>query len=193
MTNREKRLSKTNSVRYIDRCRLLAFSVVAREYNYVKPNMVTRQIIAIEQGRHPLLEFLTTFVPNDTYSGDGKSLVKVLTGPNASGKSTYMKQVALIIFMAHIGCYVPAKSAIIGIMTHILTQITHTDSVALNTSMFLQDIRQVQICLLIFRGIKLTLSIVSKLISSDYFLRILDKFCSIRVHTKFRRYFGRIR
>ncbi|XP_020290482.1 mutS protein homolog 5-like [Pseudomyrmex gracilis] len=122
---------------------LLALSVVAREYNYVKPNMVTRQIIAIEQGRHPLLEFLTTFVPNDTYSGDGKSLVKVLTGPNASGKSTYMKQVALIIFMAHIGCYVPAKSATIGIMTHILTQITHTDSVALNTSMFLQDIRQI--------------------------------------------------
>ncbi|KYN27043.1 MutS protein like protein 5, partial [Trachymyrmex cornetzi] len=122
---------------------LLAFYMVAREYNYVKPNMMDRQIIAIEQGRHPLQEFLTTFVPNDTYSGDGKSLVKILTGPNASGKSTYLKQVALIVFMAHIGCFVPAKSATIGIVTHILTQITSVDSIALNTSMFLQDMRQI--------------------------------------------------
>ncbi|XP_011688999.1 PREDICTED: mutS protein homolog 5-like [Wasmannia auropunctata] len=122
---------------------LLAFHVVAREHNYVKPNMVDRQVIAVEQGRHPLQEFLTTFVPNDTYSGDGKSLVKILTGPNASGKSTYLKQVALIVFMAHIGCFVPAKSATIGIVTHILTQITSVDSIALNTSMFLQDMRQI--------------------------------------------------
>lgn len=105
--------------------------------------MVDRQIIAVEQGRHPLQEFLTTFVPNDTYSGDGRSLVKILTGPNASGKSTYLKQIALIVFMAHIGCFVPAKSATIGIVTHILTQITSVDSIALNTSMFLQDMRQV--------------------------------------------------
>ncbi|XP_072755327.1 mutS protein homolog 5-like isoform X2 [Anoplolepis gracilipes] len=122
---------------------LLAFYVVAREYNYVKPNVVDRQIIAVEQGRHPLQEFLIAFVPNDTYSGDGKSLVKILTGPNASGKSTYLKQIALIVFMAHIGCYVPAKSATIGTVTHILTQITSMDSIALNTSMFLQDMRQI--------------------------------------------------
>ncbi|XP_067217256.1 mutS protein homolog 5-like [Linepithema humile] len=122
---------------------LLAFYVVAREYNYVKPDVVERQIIAVEQGRHPLQEFLTTFVPNDTYSGNGKSLIKILTGPNASGKSTYLKQIALIVFMAHIGCYVPAKSATIGIVTHILTQIRSTDSIALNTSTFLQDMRQI--------------------------------------------------
>lgn len=132
-----------HSKHHTDCYRLLAFYVVAREYNYVKPNMVDRQIIAVEQGRHPLQEFLTTFVPNDTYSGDGKSLVKILTGPNASGKSTYLKQVALIVFMAHIGCFVPAKSATIGIVTHILTQITSVDSIALNTSIFLQDMRQV--------------------------------------------------
>lgn len=119
------------------------FCVVAREYNYVKPNMVEQQIITVEEGRHPLQEFLTTFVPNDIYSGNGKSLVKILTGPNASGKSTYLKQIALIVFMAHIGCYVPAKSATIGIITHILTQIKSVDSIALNTSMFLEDIRQV--------------------------------------------------
>jgi len=89
-------------------------------------------------------EFLITYVPNDTYSGDGRSLVKILTGPNASGKSTYLKQIALIVFMAHIGCYVPAKSATIGIVTHILTQITSSDSISLNMSRFLQDMRQVR-------------------------------------------------
>lgn len=118
--------------------------MVAREHNYVRPNMVERQVIAVEQGRHPLHEFLITYVPNDTYSGDGRSLVKILTGPNASGKSTYLKQLVLIVFMAHIGCYVPAKSATIGIVSHILTQITSTDSIALNVSMFLQNIRQVR-------------------------------------------------
>jgi len=127
-----------------DRCRLLAFYVVAREHNYVRPNVIERQVIAVEQGRHPMQEFLITYVPNDTYSGDGRSLVKILTGPNASGKSTYLKQIALIVFMAHIGCYVPAKSATIGIVTHILTQITSSDSISLNMSRFLQDMRQVR-------------------------------------------------
>lgn len=126
-----------------DDYRLLAFSVVAREYNYVKPNIVEQQIIAVEQGRHPLHDVITTFIPNDIYSGNGKSLVKILIGPNASGKSTYLKQIALIVFMAHIGCYVPAKSATIGVVTHILTQIMAVDNVVLNTSMFLQDMRQV--------------------------------------------------
>ncbi|XP_014483495.1 PREDICTED: mutS protein homolog 5-like [Dinoponera quadriceps] len=123
---------------------LLAFHVVAREHNYVRPCVVEQQIIAVEQGRHPLQEFATTtFVCNDTHSGNGKSLVKILTSPNASGKSTYLKQVALIAFMAHIGCYVPAKSATIGILTHILTQLTSMNSVALNTSTFLEDMRQI--------------------------------------------------
>ncbi|EFN76321.1 MutS protein-like protein 5 [Harpegnathos saltator] len=123
---------------------LLAFHVVAREHNYVRPCLVEQQIIAVEQGRHPLQEFTTTtFVCNDTYSRSGNSLVKILTGPNASGKSTYLRQVALIVFMAHIGCYVPAKSATIGIVTHILTQLTSMTSVALSTSTFLEDMRQI--------------------------------------------------
>ncbi|KAH0955065.1 hypothetical protein HN011_005583 [Eciton burchellii] len=126
---------------------LLAFYVVAREHNYVRPNVIERQVIAVEQGRHPMQEFLITYVPNDTYSGDGRSLVKILTGPNASGKSTYLKQIALIVFMAHIGCYVPAKSATIGIVTHILTQITSSDSISLNMSRFLQDMRQINAAL----------------------------------------------
>ncbi|KAG7204200.1 hypothetical protein KM043_002034 [Ampulex compressa] len=122
---------------------LLSFYLVARDYNYVKPNIVEDHIIAVDQGRHPLQEFLTTFIPNDIYSGGDKSTVKILTGANACGKSVYLKQVGLIVFMAHIGCYVPAKSATIGVVTHILTQIISVDSVVLNASTFLQDLRQI--------------------------------------------------
>lgn len=144
--HRERVTSGMRASNVFNDCRLLAFHVVAREHNYVKPCVVERQIIAVEEGRHPLQEFATTtFVCNDIHSGNGKSLVKILTGPNASGKSTYLKQVALIAFMAHIGCYVPAKSATIGLVTHILTQLTSTNSVALNTNTFLEDMRQVRL------------------------------------------------
>lgn len=107
--------------------------------------MVKSQVIAVKQGRHPLQEFHTTYVPNDIYSGQGKSLVKIITGPNACGKSIYLKQVALIVFMAHIGCFVPAESATIGVMTHILTQIVTIDSISLDASAFLQTLRQVNL------------------------------------------------
>lgn len=154
---RDTQVDKTESVvtsgmrvsNVLDDCRLLAFRVVAQEHNYVKPYVVEQQIIAVEEGRHPLQEFATTtFICNDIHSGNGKSLVKILTGPNACGKSTYLKQVALIAFMAHIGCYVPAKSATIGIVTHILTQLTSMNSVLLNMSTFLEDMRQVRFIVL---------------------------------------------
>ncbi|KAF7399396.1 hypothetical protein HZH68_007988 [Vespula germanica] len=126
---------------------LLSFSQVARNHNYVRPNVVKSQVIAVKQGRHPLQEFHTTYVPNDIYSGQGKSLVKIITGPNACGKSIYLKQVALIVFMAHIGCFVPAESATIGVMTHILTQIVTIDSISLDASAFLQTLRQINMAL----------------------------------------------
>ncbi|KAK2581615.1 hypothetical protein KPH14_002118 [Odynerus spinipes] len=126
---------------------LLSFSQVARNHNYVRPRVVKSQVIAVKQGRHPLQEFHTTYVPNDIYSGQGKSLVKIITGPNACGKSIYLKQVALIVFMAHIGCFVPAESATIGIVTHILTQIITIDSISLDASAFLQSIRQINMAL----------------------------------------------
>lgn len=124
--------------------RLLSFAMVARDHNYVKPKILDDQVIDIKCGRHPLKEILGTFIPNDTLSGNGSSLVKILTGPNASGKSIYLKQVALIVFMAHIGSFVPAESATIGIVTHILTQINSVDSLELNTSSFLLGLRQVR-------------------------------------------------
>lgn len=119
--------------------------MVARDSNYVQPEIVESRIIEIKQGRHPLKEsFVTNFVPNDVYSGDGYSLVKILTGPNSCGKSVYLKQIALIVFMAHIGSYVPADFATIGIVSRITAQIISTNSISLlNASTFLQDIRQV--------------------------------------------------
>ncbi|XP_066594370.1 mutS protein homolog 5-like [Prorops nasuta] len=122
---------------------LLSLYKVARDNAYTMPNIVQEQIIAVKQGRHPLQEHLANFVSNDIYSGNGRSLIKILTGPNACGKSIYLKQVALIVFMAHIGSYVPAESATIGIVTHILTQFQSTCSIALNASTFLQDLRQI--------------------------------------------------
>ncbi|XP_033212595.1 mutS protein homolog 5-like isoform X2 [Belonocnema kinseyi] len=125
---------------------MLSLYMVARDSNYVRPKMVESQMIAIKRGRHPLKEaFVTSFVPNDTFSGEGSnSLVKILTGPNACGKSIYLKQIALIVFMAHVGSYVPANSATIGVISRITTQILSNNSISLlNASTFLQDIRQI--------------------------------------------------
>lgn len=123
--------------------RLLAFYKVARDYNYTKPNVTKSKIIDVVEGRHPLMECATTFVPNDIRSGNGNSLIKVITGPNSCGKSVYLKQIGLIVFMAHIGSYVPARSATIGTISRISTQMSNTESIGLNASSFLQNLRQV--------------------------------------------------
>lgn len=117
---------------------------MARDYNYTKPNVTKSKIIDVVEGRHPLMECATTFVPNDIHSGNGNSLIKVITGPNSCGKSVYLKQIGLIVFMAHIGCYVPARSATIGTISRILTQMSNTESIGLNASSFLQNLRQVE-------------------------------------------------
>lgn len=116
--------------------------MVARDHNYVKPEMIKAHAIEIKRGRHPLRELTGNYVANDTLSTDESSLIKILTGPNACGKTVYMKQIALIVFLAHIGCYVPAESAIIGIVTHILTQMPSMESIAENASSFLINLRQ---------------------------------------------------
>ncbi|XP_057336795.1 mutS protein homolog 5-like [Microplitis mediator] len=121
---------------------LLSFATVAVSHNYVKPEMVKSHVINIKKGRHPLSELKKDFVANDTQSGGGSSLVKIFTGPNACGKTIYLKQVALIVYMAHIGCYVPAETAKIGVVTHILTQMPTMESIAQNASAFLIDLRQ---------------------------------------------------
>ncbi|XP_043518859.1 mutS protein homolog 5-like [Frieseomelitta varia] len=126
---------------------LLVFYKVARDYNYIRPNITQSKIIDVIEGRHPLMECVTTFVSNDIHSGNGGSLIKVLTGPNSCGKSVYLKQIGLVIFMAHIGCYVPAKTATIGTVSRILTQMSNTESIGLNASSFLQNLRQINVAL----------------------------------------------
>ncbi|CAK9809162.1 MutS protein homolog 5 [Anthophora plagiata] len=128
---------------------LLAFSKVARDYNYIRPNVTESKILDVVEGRHPLMECATTFVPNDISSGNGNgnSLIKVLMGPNSCGKSVYLKQIGLIVFMAHIGSYVPARSATIGRVSRILTQMSNTESIGLNASSFLQNLRQINVAL----------------------------------------------
>lgn len=123
---------------------LLALATCAREGNYTRPVMTNENTIQIKAGRHPLQELCCTpFVPNDTHSGGDHAKMKLLTGPNASGKSVYLKQVGLIVFMAHIGSFVPADSAEIGLVDGIYTRIQTLESVSIGLSTFMIDLNQV--------------------------------------------------
>lgn len=157
------------------------FYKVARDYNYVRPNVTESKIINVVEGRHPLMECATTFVPNDIRSGEGASLIKVLTGPNSCGKSVYLKQIGLVVFMAHIGCYVPARTATIGTISRVLTQMSNTESIGLNASSFLQNLRQV--------GKRCTFAWTE----SKKRVYISDKRGSTRIYIRFDRNIGRIR
>lgn len=94
------------------------------ENNYTRPQLSKSNVIKITNGRNPLQEkCIDTFIPNDTNIEEEKGRLNVITGPNNSGKSVYLKQVGLIVYMAHIGCFVPADKAIIGCVDKILTRI----------------------------------------------------------------------
>lgn len=97
-----------------------ALSAVAMRNNYVKPKINERGVIHIRNGRHPVVEKMMRddlFVANDTYLDNGKNRISVITGPNMAGKSTYMRQTALIVLMAQIGSFVPADEANTGSAT----------------------------------------------------------------------------
>ncbi|KAJ9576026.1 hypothetical protein L9F63_007126, partial [Diploptera punctata] len=127
---------------------LIALSSVARENNYCRPELTTSRILEIRGGRHPLQELcVDNFVPNDTLSGDYYTLLKIITGPNSSGKSVYLKQVAVIAYLAHIGSFVPCCSCKIGILDHIHTRIQTVESVAINISAFVIDLKQMLLSL----------------------------------------------
>jgi DNA mismatch repair protein MSH5 len=127
---------------------LLSFAQVARKYNYVQPIVTDDNILEINQGRHPLLEQCSdTLIPNDT-TFDADQRIILLTGANSSGKSVYLKQVALIVYMAHLGSFVPAQSARIGLTDKILTRIATRESVSKNSSAFMIDLQQTNIALL---------------------------------------------
>ncbi len=119
---------------------------IAYENNYCKPNINKEGILEIINGRHPVIENIIgeeNFVPNDTFLNVEGSKIGIITGPNMAGKSTYMRQVALISFMAHIGSFVPAESANIPIMDRIFTRVGASDDLAQGQSTFMVEMSEV--------------------------------------------------
>ncbi|XP_073666650.1 mutS protein homolog 5 isoform X16 [Tursiops truncatus] len=123
---------------------LLALASAARDYGYSRPRYSPRLLgVRIQNGRHPLMELCArTFVPNSAECGGYKGRVKVITGPNSSGKSIYLKQVGLITFMALVGSFVPAEEAEIGAVDAIFTRIHSCESISLGLSTFMIDLNQ---------------------------------------------------
>ena len=124
----------------------LSMALVASRNQYVRPKINTRGIIDIKDGRHPVVEKMITndmFIPNDTYLDNGASRISVITGPNMAGKSTYMRQTALIVLMAQIGSFVPASKANIGIVDRIFTRVGASDDLASGQSTFMVEMTEV--------------------------------------------------
>ncbi|HCW32164.1 MAG: mismatch repair protein MutS, DNA mismatch repair protein MutS protein [Candidatus Peregrinibacteria bacterium GW2011_GWE2_39_6] len=124
---------------------VLSFAYVAKKNCYVKPELSDGSILEILEGRHPVVENMNVagdFVPNDTYlDGDGQKIM-LLTGPNMSGKSTLLRQVALIALMAHIGSYVPAKVARLGVLDRIFTRVGASDNLVKGQSTFMVEMQE---------------------------------------------------
>ena len=130
---------------------LLSLAEVAVKNNYVKPKINSNiKHIKIEEGRHPVVEqYLKNgqFVPNDTYLDQSENKMMVITGPNMAGKSTYMRQTAIITYMAHIGSFVPAKQAEISITDRIFTRVGASDDLAYGQSTFMVEMSEVALIL----------------------------------------------
>ncbi|MBE6778655.1 MAG: DNA mismatch repair protein MutS, partial [Ruminococcaceae bacterium] len=124
---------------------LCSFAEVAVRQNYCRPTVNQSGRIHITGGRHPVVESLisTPFVPNDTLLDNEDELVALITGPNMAGKSTYMRQTALIVLMAQIGSFVPAKSATIGVVDSIFTRVGASDDLAAGQSTFMVEMSEV--------------------------------------------------
>ncbi len=125
---------------------IYSLSVVAVENDYVKPNITDGKQINILEGRHPVVEKMikgSDFISNDCKLNDSDQRTIILTGPNMAGKSTYMRQVALITYLAHIGSFVPAKSADICIVDRIFTRIGASDDLAIGQSTFMVEMIEV--------------------------------------------------
>jgi DNA mismatch repair protein MutS len=124
---------------------LLALKEVAEKYNYVRPQIDSADEIIIEEGRHPVIENILepgTFVPNDTKIDTPNEQIHIITGPNMAGKSTYLRQVGLIVLLAQVGSFVPAKKAKIGVVDRIFTRVGAMDYLALGQSTFLVEMNE---------------------------------------------------
>ncbi len=123
-----------------------SLAVVAELNNYCRPKLNEKGIIDIKDGRHPVVEKMTQnelFIANDTFLDNGSNRISIITGPNMAGKSTYMRQSALIVLMAQIGSFVPAKSAKIGLVDRIFTRVGASDDLASGQSTFMVEMSEV--------------------------------------------------
>jgi len=125
---------------------LLNFAQIARDNNYCKPTITTDDEIIIKDSRHPVVEQLLpageSFVPNDVYLNNATDQISIITGPNMAGKSTYLRQVGLIVLMAQVGSFVPANSAEIGLVDKIFTRVGASDNLAGGESTFLMEMNE---------------------------------------------------
>ncbi len=123
-----------------------SLSLVSERNQYIRPKLNEKGTIDIKDGRHPVVEKMIVndmFISNDTYLDNNSHLISVITGPNMAGKSTYMRQAALIVLMAQIGCFVPAGSANIGIVDRIFTRVGASDDLASGQSTFMVEMNEV--------------------------------------------------
>ena len=123
-----------------------SLSFVAERNGYIRPILNDKGIIDIKDGRHPVVEKMIVndmFVSNDTYLDNGNNCISIITGPNMAGKSTYMRQTALIVLMAQIGCFVPAIKANIGIVDRIFTRVGASDDLSSGQSTFMVEMNEV--------------------------------------------------
>ncbi len=140
-----KRVQKTAKI-IADLDALASLAYVAEKNHFVRPSMNEEGRINIIEGRHPVVEKVLdndSFITNDTYLDNDLNRVSIITGPNMAGKSTYMRQVALIVLMAQIGSFVPAKSADIGIVDRIFTRVGASDDLASGQSTFMVEMSEV--------------------------------------------------
>lgn len=140
-----ERIQKTSwAIACVDALRSLANA--AAENEYIKPIFSEDGVISIKDGRHPVVENTLPnkmFVPNDTYMDNNENRMSIITGPNMAGKSTYMRQVALLVIMAQIGSFIPAKQAQIGIIDRIFTRIGASDDLSAGQSTFMVEMSEV--------------------------------------------------
>ena len=124
----------------------VSLAVVADQNNYCRPKINENGVIDIKDGRHPVVEKMMNndmFIANDTYLDNGNNRISIITGPNMAGKSTYMRQTAIIVLMAQIGSFVPASSAKIGIVDRIFTRVGASDDLASGQSTFMVEMNEV--------------------------------------------------
>ena len=126
---------------------LASFAAVSVRNDYTRPTITANGRLYLKDSRHPVVEALLTgsapFVPNDLEMDPNQNRVSIITGPNMAGKSTYMRQVAVIVVMAQIGCFVPASAAEIGIVDGIYTRVGASDDLAAGQSTFMVEMAEV--------------------------------------------------